>query len=310
MEMVAAAKMRKAVQAATNTRQYAILAQELMKNLAEELSESHPFTIQRPNKNYLLVLISSNRGLCGNFNHAVLNNTDAFVKRILEDQKTNSTPVDIEQIIDEDEPAEYEIDKKSQKSSIDIIALGQKSANYAKKKNLGLIAFYNKLNENPTFTSITPISRTVIDSFLDNKYDSIYISYTNYISGLDQEPKIRKLLPISNESVQEMIQEAGEDTQPIEIQVERFGNDEYLFEPNKADVLDFVLPRLVEIQIFQAILESTASEHSSRMMAMKTASDSAQEMIDDLTLEFNKGRQAKITQEIAEIVNASDAQEQ
>lgn len=278
MEMVSAAKMRKAVAAVVNTKDYAALARKVMKDLSQSGEKTHPLLVENEADKTLYVVITSNRGLCGNFNAAVLADFSRSVKAL---------------------------DKSKE---VDVLAIGKKVAQYAKKKGLGLIGMYDKMSEKPKFEDILPVSRTIIDAYIEKKYDRINLIYTNYISGLNQEVKVRQLLPFSGEQLDQMQEEIGEDDKTkSKSEITDFDITDYKLEPTKNEVLSYVIPRLVEIQIFQALLESAASEHSSRMIAMKNAGDSASDMIDDLVLQFNKGRQAAITSEIAEIVRAGEA---
>ena len=134
------------------------------------------------------------------------------------------------------------------------------------------------------------------------------VAYTDYQSAIRQTPKLRQVLPISEHDLEKMINEMGEEKADKNIKPVLELN-EYLFEPNRTEVLKMILPRLVESQIYQAVLESAASEHSARMMAMRNASDAAEDMISELNLNFNKARQAGITQEIAEIAGGAAALE-
>jgi F-type H+-transporting ATPase subunit gamma len=281
MQMIAAVKMRKAVQSAVNTRSYASIARDLMENLESVSDLQHPFVQKREVKKILLIIITSNRGLCGNYNSAVLRKAYKLIT-------TN----------------DYEYD---------VLAIGKKAANFAKRNGLNIIGIYDRMSENPNYTDVLPIAQTSMDTYADKTYDDVSILYTNYISGLIQEVKLRQLLPISHEEILKMIDELGaeghiqETEKEIKESKSDFESTYYEFEPNKGELLKYILPMFIEIQIFQAILESTASEHSSRMIAMKNATDSAGEMIDELTLEFNKGRQAAITQEVAEINAGANA---
>ncbi len=300
MEMIAAVKMRKSVQTATNTKDYSTAAYQILQKLSN-LDVAHPLTVVK-NKNEfaevetiskqktLLIVITSNRGLCGSYNAKILKNAQEII----------NTQNDVN---------EYS-----------VLAIGNKAAQLAKRNNLELVALYDKLTDNPNYEEILPISKTIMQDFLDGKYSRVKILYTNYISGLVQKVTVKQLLPIKEKTLEEFKDKAGLDSADSNVDEikehndSNFGedinlNEEYDFEPKQKELLDYLLPMLVEIQLYQAVLESAASEHSSRMIAMKNATDSAGEMIDSLTLEYNKGRQAAITQEIAEIVSGANAQE-
>lgn len=280
MEMIAAVKMRKAVEAAVNTREYSKLANDLLKSLGNK-EQSHPLSKNRKVKNELVILITSNRGLCGGYNSKVLKKFEKYLS------ETN-TPQD----------------------NIKVLAIGKKAADYAKKRNIEVVSLYEKLSDKPMHSDVLPISEKIKIDFLDKQFDKVNIIFTNYISGLNQEVVEKQILPISSKVVKELLENTGRDSDVVE-EIENEPNDgeiwEYEFEPSKKQLIDYIFPMLIEITVYQAVLESVASEHSSRMIAMKNATESAGEMIDELTLEFNKGRQAAITQEVSEIVSGTAA---
>lgn len=279
MEMISAVKMRKAVQSALNTREYAVLANNLLENL-DGKNINHKLAKSRTEKVPLLILITSNRGLCGSYNSKVLKKAN----EIIEQYRSNGI------------------------EEIEVIALGNKAAQFAKAKKTNLVGIYDKLNEQPILEDTISLARNLEEKFLGKEIDSVTVVYTNYISGLVQEVDSKKILPVSKTSIEDFIEVAGgTNDKKVENEGSNTSVVEYEFEPEKKELLNYLLPALIEIQLFQALLESAASEHSSRMLAMKNASEAAGEMIDNLTLEFNKGRQAAITQEISEIVAGASA---
>ncbi|MDO9579003.1 MAG: ATP synthase F1 subunit gamma [Bacteroidales bacterium] len=295
MEMIATVKMRKAVESALKTRVYAKLTQDLLNHLAYLNEPNCPLLETRSVKKILLIMVSSNRGLCGSFNANIFRKTANLIK----DTKNISRHRHVN--INE------EIIKPSEKVEIEVFGLGRKSALFAKKNNLKLVSVFDKLNEVPIFDESLSISKIVLQEFLAKNYDKVLIAYTDFKSSLIQEPKLRQLLPVSSHELEKMLTELGgneaskkikEKEEKIE---EEFGLETYLFEPDVETIINEVLPKLVEIQLYQAMLESAASEHSARMVAMKSASDAASDMIFELNLNYNKARQAGITQEIAEI---------
>jgi F-type H+-transporting ATPase subunit gamma len=297
MEMVAAAKMRKATEAALNTREYASLAWDLLVKLSRKEEENLPLLKMRPVSKMLVILITSNRGLCGSFNSNIIKKTSQALSEKLNISKHRL-------------PGGVEI-PGSDDLEIDIIAVGKKGIGYSKKMGYNVIQAYTDIYEAPKMEHITPLSKTVIDDYTSEKYDKIVVAYTDFKSSLVQEAKLRQVLPVSQVDIEKMLDElGGQDTSTEEREeITEINTSEYTFEPNKKEVLNIVLPRLVETQIYQAVLESSASEHSARMLAMRNASEAADEMIDDLTLTFNKARQAAITQEISEIVGGVAALE-
>jgi F-type H+-transporting ATPase subunit gamma len=293
MEMVSASKMKKAINAALGTRMYATLASELMERLSALSEPNYSLFETRPVENVLMILVSSNRGLCGSFN----TNVSKMAKSLLE----NTEKFAIHRT-----PDGETIQPKST-VTIDVLGIGKKSALFAKRHKLNLIGVFDELKENPSVEDVLPISNLALKAFREKKYDKVAIVYTHFKSSLEQIVKVRQLLPISKIDLQKMIHDLpGDEPEVVE---EDTAIDCYFLEPTRDDILETVLPRLVEIQTYQSILESSASEHSARMVAMKSASEAAGEMITDLTLAFNKARQAAITQEIAEIAAGAAALE-
>lgn len=279
MELVAAAKMRHAVEAAVNTRAYATLAWNLLQTLSRTPSIDLPLLEARAAQNTLVILLTSNRGLCGSFNSNI-------IKKALRDIADLAG------------------------TTVHVVAVGKKGAQAVSRAGYVLDALIHDLPDTPAFADALPIARMALDGFVAGTYDRVLVAYTDYQSALRQVPKLRQILPLSEKSLRQVIEETGpEDRAAFATEALESSEslDEYLFEPNPADVLATLLPRLTEMQIFQAVLESTASEHSARMLAMRSASDAAAEMIDELNLNYNKARQAGITQEIAEIAGGAAA---
>ncbi len=268
MELVSAAKMRKAVASALATRTYARLVDELLKRLSGSGGKT-PLLEVRPEKKVLMIVIGANRGLCGSFNANVFRQAQKLVT--------------------------------STEAAIDVLAIGRRSAAFAKKYQKPLLALFDNIGDKPTFEASLPIVKMAMEGFLKGEYDKVHVVYTHYQSSLVQVPKVAQLLPITREDITRLA-EGGEGHVDTYVPL-----DTTLFEPNKHMILNTVLPRLVEMVLYQMILESAASEHSARMMAMRSASDAAGEMIEELQLSFNKARQAAITQEIAEIAAGAAA---
>lgn len=290
MEMVSAAKMRKAIAAAQNTRLYATLARELMEHLGHIDEPNIPLLEQRPVKKLLAVVVSSNRGLCGSFNGSLFKKTKAVF-----DDKAN---------LGSYRNGGEKVSKGSENFDIDIIAVGKKAVGFAKKNGYNVIAAFDSLPEKPSVQDLLPIAHMATEQFADKTYDKVVVAYTEFQSSLVQDPKVRQLLPISSHDLEKMIY--GDEGKPSD---ESFPIESYYLEPDLDTVVAEVMPRLVEIQLYQAVLESAASEHSARMIAMKNASENAGDMIKELNLTYNKARQAAITQEIAEIAGGAAALE-
>lgn len=287
MELVAAAKMRKAIAAVLATRPYAEAAWRAVEEIAQRADTSaHPLLRQQQAADRILVILfTSDRGLCGGIN-------SRMTKRLLEFLRDRDA------------------------ARVDFVAVGKKGQQLLGRRGLNLVASFANPAHNPRLTEIFPIARIAMDDFIAGDYDSVHLAFTDYRSSLIQEPLIRQLLPISRVSelgdIARRAVGAGSDEKSggEALNLTSAHGGEYLFEPSPEAVLRTMLPRLVETQIFQALLESLASEHSARMMAMRTASDSANDMIGQFTLMLNQARQAGITMEIAEISSGKAALEQ
>lgn len=295
MEMVAAAKMRKAVQATVNTRTYASLAWELLLNLAKAKKTKLPLLETRKVKKLLVILITSSRGFCGSFNANIIKKTAA--------QLTDPKNIGRQRV-------KGKIIEPDKELAVDVIGIGKKGIDFARKTGYNLIASFSDFPDTPKLNDILPISKMVITAYENKDYDKVVIAYTDFKSAVTQVAKLRQVLPISEIDLEKMLDGISSDDKVVlekNIDKTKIELDDYLFEPNCNKVLNIILPRLVETQMYQAALESAASEHSARMMAMRNASDAATDMIKELSLIFNKARQAGITQEIAEIAGGAAA---
>ncbi|MEX2137320.1 MAG: ATP synthase F1 subunit gamma [Chloroflexota bacterium] len=175
---------------------------------------------------------------------------------------------------------------------IDAITVGRKGRDALRRAGVPIAAHFTQLGDRPSFADVTPIARLVTADFLAESYDEIDIAYSTFVSTLAQKPQIDRLLPVERP-------EMGEEHERT--------NDEYLFEPSPEAVLSRLLPHYVAIGIYRAVLENNASEQSARMIAMRNSTDNANELIDDLTLVYNKTRQATITREMIEIASGAEA---
>lgn len=288
MELVAAAKMRKAVNSALSTRAYATLAKEMLTKLSQmKKLGRHPLLQARPVKRILIVLVTPHRGLCGGLNANIF-------KKVLEQVK-NPEQLAIQRLGNK-----KIVPPAGHTPEIAAITIGRKGERMLKKLNIKIVASFNDLADNPKIFEIYPIARMIVNEFVKKHYDRVAIFYTDFVSSLSQKPAIKQLLPISPYDLEKMLQSVRE---------EKNKNVEFLFEPSPDKIMDVMLPRLMETQVYQALLESTASEQSARMLAMRSASDAAGDMIDDLTFMLNQSRQANITREIAEISGGAAALE-
>jgi F-type H+-transporting ATPase subunit gamma len=263
MELVAASKMKKAQQAALAGRPYANLMADMLAALAARVDENvHPFLIERPVKTRGILLVSTDKGLCGPLN--------ANVCKLVTEIKT---------------PAKY-------------VVIGRKGAQFLSRTKRDLAADF-PVHDRVPFAEVRAAAEFLVKQFLDGVIDTIEVVYPRFKNTLVQEPVVRPILPLR--SLKEFVGGLKEDEAAKAAE-----NDprEILFEPNVRQVLDALLPAYVNRQIFQLVLSAKASEHSARMVAMKTAKDNATKLLSDLTLEYNKARQAAITQEILEIAAA------
>ena len=287
MEMVSAAKMRKSVERVLQIRAYAHAAWSVLTNLARSFEQYKYGLLEvREVKKVLIVAITSNRGLCGSFNAQI-------IKKIRE-EITHPEKLKINRV-----------GTKSIRSSvanedltIDFITVGRKGESLVRKLGREIVASFPDLTYLPGIEQVRPLSKIVIDDYLAKKYDKVVIAYTDYISTVAQQPKIRQILPISKVDLEKQIAEMDNLAKEFGLKKPRM---EYKVEPSPEEVLTHIFPRLIEMQLYHAILESNASKESARMVAMKNATDAAKEMSADLTLAYNQVRQMKITQEIAEI---------
>ena len=283
MEMVSASKMRKSQLVALNSRSYCEKALEILGNLSEHTNyDLHPLLKKRSSEKTALLVVTSDKGLCGGLNSNVLKKAQKF----LNEKKT------------------------------DIIAVGKRGRDFFTRRGFNISAAFTGIGDSVKIEDIYPITSFLIKSYQEGNYDLIMAAYTNFLSTLKQEAVIRQVLPISLESIKEIVArivpergryaELAEERINKEARVYKY-NYEYLYEPNTESVLANLLPNLLNIQIYHMILESNASEHSARMVAMKNATESAQKLIDELTLAFNKVRQSAITKEISEITAGAEA---
>jgi F-type H+-transporting ATPase subunit gamma len=296
MEMVAASKMRKAIEAVLKTRTYANLSWATILNLSQAAGgeEMHLLLKKRDQvKKIGIILITSNRGLCGSLNTALINKVQNSIKKY--QTKDGQATIDT-----------------------DFILLGKKGQAVYRYFGYNIAADFPKEDLISEVNEVIPAAKMVINDYLSGKYDKIMVAYTDFISGTKQIPRVKQLLPVDITTEDEYLGIVGQDTrvgldkefvktkEEKHLKTEKYSFD-YTFEPTPNEVLDEMIPRLLEIQLFQAMLESNASEHSARMAAMHQATEAATDMVSELTLYYNKARQAAITNEIAEISAGANA---
>jgi F-type H+-transporting ATPase subunit gamma len=268
MEMMSASRMKRAQDAIHAARPYSDELRDALSRVAGAVSEEvDPLLARRPVHRIGLVVFTTDRGLAG----ALDSNTVRAVLRWIANR------------IDE---------SRGDAPEIGAVTIGRKGRDGLRRAGIHIAAHFAHLGNRPTFSDVTPIARLVTQDFLEGKFDEIAVAYSAFISTLSQHPEVRIVLPVE---------------QPQMGEEQRVSNDEYLFEPSPEAVIHQLLPHYVAIDLYRAMLENNASEESARMVAMRNATDNANELIDDLTLVYNKTRQATITREMIEIASGAEA---
>jgi F-type H+-transporting ATPase subunit gamma len=269
MKLISAAKLKRAQDAITQFRPYAEKLQEILASVGDSIKddEDNQYAVQRDKERILLVLITSNRGLCGAFNS---NTIKATITRAL-----------------------TTFDRQMMARQVDFIAIGKKGADFLRKKGYNVIFDGSELFDDLTFDSVAQVANMIMGLFTDGEYDHVDVIYNRFKNAGTQILTEEQFLPIK---VAEMAEESG----PV-------SNVDYIFEPTKEYIVHELIPRSLRLQFYKAILDSHASEHGARMTAMHMATDNATELLKELSLQFNKARQAAITNEILEIVGGAEA---
>lgn len=282
MESVSAVKMRKSQSGAIGVRPYAVAALKILRSISgSNAAINHPLTTPRPVKRTLVIVISADKGLAGNYGSALLKGVYRFF-----DEKGLSS------------------------KNAGLITVGKKGHEHFVKRGWTVEGHFEHWSDGCTFETVSPLATLVKDLFLAGKYDEVFIAYTNFVTTLRQLVYVRQLLPVLHQSVEAVVRgitpEHGrfaeipkaDDATPVR---------EYSFEPSHEQVFAELIPVLFNVQIYHSVLEANASEHSARMIAMKNASDNAGEISRRLKLHFNKVRQAAITREVSEIVGGMES---
>lgn len=273
MQMVASSKMRRAQERVQQSRPYAEQLRGLVSRLArvtgeENVGQEIALLKQRPARRIGFVVITPDRGLCGALPSNI--NRKAAVTA-LEEQKRFA--------------------EQGERPAVDYVAVGRKGRDFIIRNQLHLLAEFTNYGDKPSLLDATAIAQVAMDDFLKGEVDVVYLVYAKFINTVTQQPIAIQLLPVQPPT------EQGEEINPVE----------YIYEPDAASIYEALLPRYVDVQVYQALLEAVASELSAKMVAMKNATDNANELIQDLTLTYNKARQASITTEILEVVSGSEA---
>jgi F-type H+-transporting ATPase subunit gamma len=271
MKMIAATKLRKAQQAVESSRPYATKMQEVIGDLASRVeTEAHPLLVaSEVETKALAIIITSDRGLCAGFNNNLLRKVWLFVQ-----------------------------DKQRTTESIRLFTVGRKGFQFFTRRKVDVVENFVGINGAVSFPKAKMVAGKAMEMFLAGEVDRVYLVYNEFVSAIQTNQIVRQILP--------MPRPEGEDAEGSEGLLAA-GGEEYIYEPDAASLLGRLLPNSIELQVFQAMLESEAAEHASRMTAMDNATRNASEMINALTLQYNRARQAYITKELIEIVSGAES---
>lgn len=272
MQMVASSKMRRAQDRVEEARPYSEQLQALVSRLAnasgDDLDNELALLKQRPVRNIGLILITPDRGLCG----ALPSNINRYAALMTQQQQ--------EKLVEQ-----------GRHPATSYVAVGRKGRDFIVRTQHNLIAEFINYGDRPAMNDASAMAQVAVDAFLKGEVDVVYLVYAKFINTVTQQPTAIQLLPV----------------QPPAEQAEASTSTDYIYEPSSREIFQALLPRYVNVQMYQALLEAVASEQSARMVAMKNATDNANELVQDLTLTYNKARQAAITTQILEVVAGAEA---
>lgn len=270
MKMVSAAKLRRAQENILNARPYSYRIYSILLTLFKKEGIKHPLlTPKEEEKKIRLIVLAGDRGLCGSYNTNIFKASQRFMK-----------------------------EKRAQGVEVSLDVIGKKAYDFYKKRET-INTYHEGLIAKPSFAKISEIGTEILKGYLDGDYDAIYLIYNEFKSAIQQKITYERLIPVATE-VPEGVVGVMQTSE-----ADQFKN--YIFEPSKEEILNEIVPRHFKVQLFRAVLESVASEHGARMSAMENATKNASEMIEKLTLKYNKARQEKITTELMEIVGGVEA---
>jgi len=277
LQLVAASKMRRAQQRDLAARPYAERMRVVLSHLAAQATDIegrpiHPLLEQRAGDRTLLIHITPNRGLAGGLPGNLNRRAGAFVLE--------------------------------QSGPVAIVAVGKKGRDFFQRLRYQIVAEFTQLGDYPSLLDTLPISRIAMEEFLEGRTDRVFMVYADFVNTAVQRPTVQQLLPVQPTVTHDIL---GPERARAEVALRR--EVEYIYEPSPQAVLEQILPRYVEMQVYHAVLENAASEQSARMVAMKNATDAAKDMIETLTLLMNKARQEQITKELLDIVGGVKALE-
>jgi F-type H+-transporting ATPase subunit gamma len=270
LQAVSRSKVRKAMQAVMATRPYATKAWQVLTHIARQPGHENLhelLTVRHEIRNTLVIMVSGDRGLAGAYNTNILRHT-------LQRFNKYETPVK-------------------------YITVGRKGRDLMLRRRKDIIAEFSNLPAAPSFADVSPIGRMAVEEFLNENADEVYLAYTDFVNMVYQKPDIKKLLPLE-------FREGGGRVSDF-AQSQKGPVATYIYEPGQVEILDQIVPRFTALQVYQAILESLASEHAARMVSMKNATDNATELAGALQLQYNKVRQQTITNEMLDIAGGAEA---
>lgn len=268
MKMVSAAKLKRATNAIVQLRPYANKMKQLLGSLLGDLEASNsPFIQDRGAQKVLLIVVSSNRGLAGAFNMNVIKATNQLISEKYADQHS--------------------------KNNLHVVAIGKKAHEFFERRSFQMIGNNNDIYNKLDFDNVSKIGAQIMDAFVEGTYDRVELVYNQFRNAAVQILTTEQLLPVSH--LENLSTEA--DTKQVD----------YIFEPSQQEIVDCLIPQLVQIQLYKAVLDSHASEHGARMTAMDKATENAGDLLKSLKLSYNQARQAAITTELTEIVSGAAA---
>jgi F-type H+-transporting ATPase subunit gamma len=268
MKMVAAAKLRKAQDKIVRLRPYANKLSEILVGITQSLVNSEEENIYGRNTSpdkILVVMVTSNRGLCGGFNSNVIKETRRVVTEKYREQQENG--------------------------NLSFIAIGKKGCDYLRRQKLNILEEDNQLFNNLTFENVSVVAERIMESFVSGKFDRVDLIYNQFKNAAVQNLTNEVFLPV------EAVTSDGKSVSPVD----------YIYEPTKEEIVKELIPKSLKIQFYKAVLDSYVAEHGARMTAMHKATDNATQLIKELTLQYNKARQASITSQILEVVSGAEA---
>mgnify|MGYP001373929617 FL=1 len=272
LEAVSASKVRKAQASVEASRDYARRVSNVLGRIgAYSQGSTHRLLVPRDKvENIAILLISSDRGLAGPYNMNVTRAALEFAQ------------------------------EKSQQTR--WVTLGQKGRDLAYVRGANIVGDFSSFKSSPSFSDVTPIARVLIDDYLDAVVDEVYVAYTDYVNTIRQDTRVVRIMPMTTGNF--------EDNENTQVSTDNESQVGYTYEPEPEELLEAILPRFTQVQVYQSVLESLASEHSARMVAMRNATDNANELTGALRLAYNKARQLSVTSDLLDIVGGAEALQQ